>query len=85
MAEMEVPWASFITSRIVCISATLYSAVETLDAKESINRQLIGSWKKRTDYQYCYSVKFQVGLSMRQRGTCALYNQQDIVTNVAFN
>ena len=40
---------------------------------------------KRMDYQYYYSVEFQVALSMHQRGTCALYNQRDIVTNVAFN
>lgn len=38
-AEMEIPLTSFITSRIVCISATLYGAVETLEVKESISRQ----------------------------------------------
>ena len=42
-AEMEVPLASFITSRIVCISATLYGAVEALEVKESVSRQLIKS------------------------------------------
>jgi hypothetical protein len=45
-AEMKVPLASFMASRIVCISATLYGAVETLEVKESISRQLIKSWKK---------------------------------------
>jgi hypothetical protein len=44
-AEMEVPSASFIMSRIVCISATLYGAVETLQVKESISRQLINHGK----------------------------------------
>jgi hypothetical protein len=62
-AEMKGPLASFMTSRIVCISATLYGAVETLEVKESISCQLIKSWgKKRTDHQYCYSVEFQVAL-----------------------
>jgi hypothetical protein len=84
-AEMKVPLASFMASRIVCISATLYGAVETLEVKESISRQLSNHGKKRTDYQYCYLIESQVALSMHQRGTCALYNQQDIVTNVAFN
>jgi hypothetical protein len=85
MTEMRVPVASFIASRIVCISATLYGAVETLEVKESISRQLIKSWKKRMDHQYYYSVEFQVALWMHHRGICALYNQQDTVTNVPFN
>ena len=84
-AEIEVPLASFITSRIICISATLYGAVETLEVKESISRQLIKSWRKWMGHQYCYSVEFQVTLSMHHRGTCALHVQQDIVTNVPFN
>lgn len=82
---MEIPLASFIMSRIVRISATLYGAVETLEVKESIRCQLIKSWKKRTNHQCCYSVEFQVALGMQQRETCAVYNQQDIVTNVPFN
>jgi hypothetical protein len=40
-AEMDVPLASFMMSRIVCISVTLYGAVETLEVKESISRQLM--------------------------------------------
>ena len=43
IAAVEVPLASFITSRIVCISATLYGAVETLVVKESTSRQFIES------------------------------------------
>ena len=38
---MEVPLALFMMSHIVCISATLYGAVETLEVNESISRQLI--------------------------------------------
>ena len=37
MAEVVVPLASLIMSRITCISATLYGAVETLEVKESTN------------------------------------------------
>ena len=84
IAEMGVPLASFITSRIVCISATLYGAVETLDVKESTNRQVIKSCKKRINHQYCYSVGFQVALYVQLRGTCALCDQQDTMTNVPF-
>jgi hypothetical protein len=38
---MEVLLTLFIMSHIVCISATLYGAVETLQVNESMSRQLI--------------------------------------------
>jgi hypothetical protein len=37
---MEVPLVLFIMSHIVCISATLYGAVESLEVNESMSRQL---------------------------------------------
>jgi hypothetical protein len=43
---MEVPLVLSIMSHIVCISATLYGAVETLDVNESMSRQLIKTVKE---------------------------------------
>jgi hypothetical protein len=40
-AETEIPLILFIMSLIVCISATLYGAVETLEVNESMRRQII--------------------------------------------
>jgi hypothetical protein len=80
----ESPLLSFIMSRIVCISPTLYGAVESLEVNESISRQLIKLWEKRTNHQYCYSAELQLALQLHQQGTCAPYNRQDIVTSVPF-
>jgi hypothetical protein len=37
---MEVPLVLFMMSHIVCISATLYGAIETLEVNESMSHQL---------------------------------------------
>ena len=48
--EIEVPLTLFMMSHIVCISATLYGAVETLQVNESMSHQLIKT-VEQTDCQ----------------------------------
>ena len=49
--EIEVPLTLFMMSHIVCISATLYGAVETLQVNESMSHQLIKT-VEQTDCQW---------------------------------
>ena len=61
-AEIKIPLILFIMSPIVCISATLYGAVETLEVNESMRHQPIKPVEERSDHQYCYSIEHRVAL-----------------------
>ena len=60
--EMGVRLVLSIMSHIVCISATLYGAVESLEVSESTICQLIKTVKELTDHQCRYSIEHRVAL-----------------------